>query len=176
MKILDQNDQEITDPDMEKGYLVEDVEYITHPAIEGREEQFHYEPCLWVIEDAQGNRREHHIEQGQPEFGENDTIFGVEEHKVIDVEGIKPVDEWVEAIEILRYVEYSESDITAMNLAAWKEELASFAYIGTMINMGLATEDQYATEMARAKELMGLIQGIESVPEPEPEPESTTEA
>ena len=44
MKIIDENGAAIENPDLTLGYLVDDTEPVEHPAVEGVEEQWHWEP------------------------------------------------------------------------------------------------------------------------------------
>lgn len=93
MKILDENGAVIENPDLTLGYLKDDTEEITHPAVEGVEELFHYET---VAEYPNG---------------------GKDVKKVIDVTGVAAQEEWVEQVPIQKYIRY-----TAEELAAQEEE------------------------------------------------------
>ena len=93
MKILDETGAVIENPDLTLGYLTDSTEKITHPAIEGVEELFHYE---MVAEYPNG---------------------GKDVRKVIDREGVPAQDAWTEQVPIQRYILY-----TAEELAAKEEE------------------------------------------------------
>lgn len=93
MKIIDETGAAIENPDLTLGHLVDDTEEIIHPAVEGVEEQWHWET---VAEYPSG---------------------GKDVKKIIDVPGVRAQDEWVEKAPILRYVRY-----TAEELAAQEEE------------------------------------------------------
>lgn len=157
MKILDQSNNVVIEPDLDKGYLIDDVEEINHPAIKGRKRESHYEPKMWVIMSREGEKRKHYREDGEPKFDEGESIFGIEEDEIIDVEEIEPVPAWVESVEIKRYIEYTEDDLHAMQVQGWKDEISAMSYITTAINLGVADADQYAGEIERAKELFALI-------------------
>ena len=43
MKILDETGTVMENPDLTLGYLTDDTEEVTHPAVEGVEEQWHWE-------------------------------------------------------------------------------------------------------------------------------------
>ena len=43
MKIIDENGAVVENPDLTRGYLTDDTEEVTHPAVEGVEEQWHWE-------------------------------------------------------------------------------------------------------------------------------------
>ncbi len=93
MKIIDETGAVIENPDLTLGYLIDDTEEVTHPAVEGVEEIFHY---VTVAEYPNG---------------------GKDVKKVIDVTGVAAQEEWVEQVPILKYIRY-----TAEELAAQEEE------------------------------------------------------
>ena len=93
MKIIDETGAVIESPDLTLGYLTDDAEEITHPAVEGVEELFHYET---VAEYPNG---------------------GKDVRKVIDRPGVQAQEEWVEKVPIRKYIRY-----TAEELAAQEEE------------------------------------------------------
>ena len=93
MKILDETGAVVENPDLTLGYLTDDTEEITHSAVEGVEEQWHYET---VAEYPSG---------------------GKDLRKVIDREGVPAQDAWTEQVPIQRYIRY-----TAEELAAQEEE------------------------------------------------------
>lgn len=93
MKILDETGAVIENPDLTLGYLVDDTEEIIHPAVEGVEEQWHWET---VAEYPNG---------------------GKDVQKIVDRPGVQAQEEWVEKVPIQRYVRY-----TAEELAAQEEE------------------------------------------------------
>ena len=93
MKIIDENGAVIETPDLTLGYLTDDTEEVTHPAVEGVEELFHYET---VAEYPNGGR---------------------DVQKVVDLSGVQAQEEWVEKVPIRKYIRY-----TAEELAAQEEE------------------------------------------------------
>ena len=93
MKIIDETGAVIENPDLTLGYLTDSTEEVTHPAVEGVEELFHYET---VAEYPNG---------------------GMDVRKVIDREGVPAQDAWTEQVPIQRYILY-----TAEELAAQEEE------------------------------------------------------
>ena len=93
MKILDESGTVIESPDLTLGYLTDSTEEITHPAVEGVEELFHYET---VAEYPNGGR---------------------DVRKIVDRQGVQAQEEWVEQVPILKYIRY-----TAEELAAQEEE------------------------------------------------------
>ena len=93
MKILDETGAVVENPDLTLGYLTDDTEEITHPAVEGVEEQWHWET---VTEYPNGGR---------------------DVQKIVDRPGIQAQEEWVEQVPIQKYVRY-----TAEELAAQEEE------------------------------------------------------
>ena len=93
MKIIDENGAAIENPDLTLGYLVDDTEPVEHPAVEGVEEQWHWET---VTEYPNG---------------------GMDVQRVVDVLGVQAQEAWVEKVPIQRYIRY-----TAEELAAQEEE------------------------------------------------------
>ena len=93
MKIIDENGAAIENPDLTLGYLVDDTEPVEHPAVEGVEEQWHWET---VTEYPNG---------------------GKDVQKIIDCPGVQAQEEWVEQVPIQKYIRY-----TAEELAAQEEE------------------------------------------------------
>ena len=93
MKIIDETGAVVENPDLTLGYLTADTEEITHPAVEGVEEQWHWET---VTEYPNG---------------------GKDVQRVVDVLGVQAQEEWVEKVPIQRYIRY-----TAEELAAQEEE------------------------------------------------------
>ena len=93
MKIIDENGAAIENPDLTLGYLVDDTEPVEHPAVEGVEEQWHWET---VTEYPNG---------------------GKDVQKVGDRPGVQAQEEWVEQVPIQKYIRY-----TAEELAAQEEE------------------------------------------------------
>lgn len=93
MKIIDETGAVVENPDLTLGYLTDDTEEITHPAVEGVEEQWHWET---VTEYPNG---------------------GKDVQKIIDRPGVTAQEEWVEHVPIQKYIRY-----TAEELAAQEEE------------------------------------------------------
>lgn len=93
MKIIDENGAAIETPDLTLGYLVGGTEPVEHPAVEGVEEQWHWET---VTEYPNG---------------------GKDVQKIVDRPGVQAQEEWVEQVPIQKYVRY-----TAEELAAQEEE------------------------------------------------------
>lgn len=93
MKILNETGAVVENPDLTLGYLTDDTEEVTHPAVEGVEEQWHWET---VTEYPNG---------------------GKDVQRVMDVPGVPAQEEWVEKVPIQKYIRY-----TAEELAAQEEE------------------------------------------------------
>lgn len=89
MKIIDENKNEITNPDLDLGYLVNDTEIIHHDAIEAVEEKSHYET---IAEYPNG---------------------GKDVQKIIDVEEVKAKDAWDEKVQIQKYILYTAEELKA---------------------------------------------------------------
>ena len=93
MKIIDETGTVVENPDLALGYLVGGTEPVEHPAVEGVEEQCHWET---VTEYPSGGR---------------------DVQKVVDRPGVQAQEEWVEQVPIQKYIRY-----TAEELAAQEEE------------------------------------------------------
>ena len=93
MKIIDENGAAIENPDLTLGYLTDDTEEVTHPAVEGVEEQWHWET---VTEYPNG---------------------GKDMQKIVDRPGVQAQAAWTEQVPIQKYIRY-----TAEELAAQEEE------------------------------------------------------
>ena len=93
MKILDETGAVVENPDLTLGYLTGSTEEIIHPAVEGVEDQWHWET---VTEYPNGGR---------------------DVQKIIDRPGVQAQEEWVEKVPIQKYIRY-----TAEELAAQEEE------------------------------------------------------
>ena len=91
MRILDENNVEITAPDLSLGRLVEEEVFVAHhPAVEEVPEQWHYE----TIAEYPGG--------------------GKDVARVVDVPGTEPREAWDEYETIRRYVLYTEAELAAM--------------------------------------------------------------
>ena len=98
MKILDETGAVIESPDLTLGYLTDDTEEITHPAVEGVEELFHYET---VAEYPNGGR---------------------DVQRVVDVPGVPARPAWTEQLPIKRYIRYTAEELAAQEEARKKQE------------------------------------------------------
>ena len=105
MKIIDATGIVLTtEPDMEAGHLVEDVEVIHHDAVEGTAPQWHRETAK--------------LPDGSPAIYYRDgKEIGRDMVKVIDVPGVDPQPAWDEEVPVMRYIRY-----TAEELAQRKEQ------------------------------------------------------
>ena len=93
MNIIDEHGTIIENPDLTLGYLVGSTEEVTHPAVEGVEEQWHWET---VTEYPNGGR---------------------DVQKVVDRPGVKAQEEWVEQVPIQKYVRYTAEELAAQEQA-----------------------------------------------------------
>lgn len=92
MRIFDVNNNELTNPDLFRGYLREDKIFIKrHEAIAPTEEQWHYE----VVREYPNG--------------------GKDIKKVIDVFGVEAQEAWDEYEDIQRYIEYTEDELANMD-------------------------------------------------------------
>ena len=98
MKILDETGAVVENPDLTLGYLTGSTEEITHPAVEGVEEQWHYET---VAEYPNGGR---------------------DVQRVVDVPGVPAKPAWTEQLPIKRYIRYTAEELAAQEEARKKAE------------------------------------------------------
>ena len=98
MKILDETGTVMENPDLTLGYLTADTEEVTHPAVEGVEEQWHWET---VTEYPNG---------------------GKDVQKIIDVPGVPAQAAWTEQVPVQRYIRYTAEELAAQEEARKKQE------------------------------------------------------
>lgn len=98
MKIIDETGAVVENPDLTLGYLTDDTEEIIHPAVEGVEEQWHWET---VAEYPNGGR---------------------DVQKIIDCPGVQAQEEWVEQVPIQKYIRYTTEELAAQEEARKKAE------------------------------------------------------
>lgn len=102
MRILDENNVEITVPDLTLGHLVEEEVFVAHhPAVEEVPEQWHYE----MVREYPGGGR--------------DVV------KVVDVPWVEAKAAWDEYETIKRYVPYTEEELAALEEARNRPTLES---------------------------------------------------
>ena len=87
MDIYDINDNLIENPDLEKGRLENQKKTIHHEAIQGVEEQYHYETLKTYANGGKSVK------------------------KIIDVEGVKAKDAYDEEVDIQRYIPFTEEEL-----------------------------------------------------------------
>lgn len=99
MKIIDETGIVlITEPDLEAGYLVEDVEVIHHDAVEGTAPQWHRETAK--------------LPDGSLAIYYRDgKEIGRDMVKVIDVPGVDPQPAWDEEVPLMRYIRYTAEEL-----------------------------------------------------------------
>ena len=98
MKILDETGAVVENPDLTLGYLTADTEEITHPAVDGVDEQWHWET---VTEYPSGGR---------------------DVQRVVDVPGVPARPAWTEQLPIKRYIRYTAEELAAQEEARKKQE------------------------------------------------------
>lgn len=98
MKIIDENGAAIETPDLTLGYLVGGTEPVEHPAVEGVEEEWHWET---VTEYPNG---------------------GKDVQKIVDRPGVQAQEEWVEQVPIQKYIRYTAEELAAQEEARKKQE------------------------------------------------------
>ena len=98
MKIIDETGAVMENPDLTLGYLTGSTEEVTHPAVEGVEEQWHWET---VTEYPNG---------------------GKDVQRVVDVPGVPARPAWTEQLPIKRYIRYTAEELAAQEEARKKQE------------------------------------------------------
>lgn len=126
MRILDENDKEITEDDVDtsKGWLKQDKLFkLHHDEVEAKEEKKHYEVKTFYFDDGtsldvDGNDDQHvqviddqtgifsYVDQG-----EEKTLRGIDIKSVIDQEKTEHKDAYDEYEDIQRYVLYTEDEL-----------------------------------------------------------------
>lgn len=99
MKIIDETGIVLTtEPDLEAGYLVEDVEVTHHDAVEGTAPQWHRETAK--------------LPDGSLAIYYRDGVeIGRDMVKVIDVPGVDPQPAWDEEVPVMRYIRYTAEEL-----------------------------------------------------------------
>ena len=99
MKIIDETGIVLTtEPDLEAGYLVEDVQIIHHDAVEGTAPQWHRETAK--------------LPDGSLAIYYRDGVeIGRDMVKVIDVPGVDPQPAWDEEVPVMRYIRYTAEEL-----------------------------------------------------------------
>ena len=99
MKIIDESGTRLTtEPDLQVGYLVDDVEVIHHDAVEGTAPQWHRETAK--------------LPDGSLAIYYRDgKEIGRDMVKVIDVPGVDPQPAWDEEVPVMRYIRYTTEEL-----------------------------------------------------------------
>ena len=99
MKIIDETGSVLTtEPDLQVGYLVDDVEVVHHDAVEGTAPQWHRETAK--------------LPDGSPAIYYRDgKEIGRDMVKVIDVPGVEPKPAWDEEVPVMRYIRYTAEEL-----------------------------------------------------------------
>lgn len=98
MKILDETGAVVENPDLTLGYLTTSTEEVPPPAVEGVEEQWHWET---LTEYPNG---------------------GKDVQKIVDRPGVQAQEEWVEQVPIQRYIRYTAEELAAREKERKKAE------------------------------------------------------
>ena len=98
MKIIDETGAVVENPDLTLGYLVGGTEPVEHPAVEGVEEEWHWET---VTEYPNG---------------------GKDVQKVVDRPGVEAKEAWTEQVPIQKYIRYTAEELAAQEEARKKQE------------------------------------------------------
>lgn len=151
MKIIDETGAVLTtEPDLEAGYLVEDVEVIHHDAVEGAAPQWHRETAK--------------LPDGTPAIYYRDGVeIGRDTVKVIDVPGVDPQPAWDEEVPVMRYIRYTAEELAAQEKArkeAQQRQEALDKLPETLAALQAAQADADALNVDQAYRLTLLELGI----------------
>lgn len=99
MKIIDETGSVLTtEPDLQVGYLVDDVEVVHHDAVEGTAPQWHRETAK--------------LPDGSLAIYYRDgKEIGRDMVKVIDVPGVDHQPAWDEEVPVMRYIRYTAEEL-----------------------------------------------------------------
>ena len=125
MKTIDESGTMLTtEPDLEAGYLVEDVEVVHHDAVEGTAPQWHRETAK--------------LPDGSLAIYYRDgKEIGRDMVKIIDVPGVDPQPAWDEEVPVMRYIRYTAEELAAQAEAKKKAiDKLRKKDISTMIRRG----------------------------------------
>lgn len=105
MKIIDETGIVLTtEPDLQVGYLVDDVEVVHHDAVEGTAPQWHRETAK--------------LPDGSLAIYYRDgKEIGRDMVKVIDVPGVDPQTAWDEEVPVMRYIRYTTKELAEQEKA-----------------------------------------------------------
>lgn len=151
MKIIDETGIVLTtEPDLEAGYLVEDVEVIHHDAVEGTAPQWHRETAK--------------LPDGSLAIYYRDgKEIGRDMVKVIDVPGVDPQPAWDEEVPVMRYIRYPAEELAQRKEqaeAARKRQEALDKLPETLEALTAAQADADALNVDQAYRLTLLELGI----------------
>ena len=131
----------VEDCDTNKGYFKEDTLTINHPAIEGVEEEGHYETIA------------------EYDNGGKDVIW------VVDKPGIQASEEYDETVTVRVFIEYSEEELTERNrqqeLTKWKDMLEATDYKAIKYAEGWYTEEEYLPIKLEREKMREKIRELE---------------
>ena len=141
MRIIDANETTLTDPDMTLGYTVADRVFVAHhDAVEAVDEVSHTEV---IAEYPNG---------------------GKDVRRVIDTPAVPAQEAWDEYEDVLRYIPYTEAELLLKEIENIKEQIRSYYWVATEMQMGLGTSDDYQKEISEARELrMKLLEKSEEL-------------
>lgn len=151
MKIIDETGIVLTtEPDLEAGYLVEDVEVVHHDAVEGTAPQWHRETAK--------------LPDGSLAIYYRDgKEIGRDMVKVIDVPGVDPQPAWDEEVPVMRYIRYTVEELAQRKEqaeAARKRQEALDKLPETLEALTAAQADADALNIDQAYRLTLLELGI----------------
>jgi hypothetical protein len=139
-ELVDENDNPVENPDLELGWLKNETKTVHHDAIEGVEEQFHYET---IAEYPNG---------------------GKDVKKVIDVPGVEAKDAWDEEVPFQRYILYTNEELAqrkAEQEAARKKQEVLDKLPETLAALTTALNDADALNVDQEYRLTLLELGID---------------
>ncbi len=151
MKIIDETGIVLTtEPDLQVGYLVDDVEVVHHDAVEGTAPQWHRETAK--------------LPDGSLAIYYRDgKEIGRDMVKVIDVPGVDPQPAWDEEVPVMRYIRYTAEELAQREKArkeAQQRQEALDKLPETLAALQAAQADADALNVDQAYRLTLLELGI----------------
>lgn len=151
MKTIDESGTMLTtEPDLQVGYLVDDVEVVHHDAVEGTAPQWHRETAK--------------LPDGSLAIYYRDgKEIGRDMVKVIDVPGVDPQPAWDEEVPVMRYIRYTAEELAqrkAQEETAQQRQEALDKLPETLATLQAAQADADALNVDQAYRLTLLELGI----------------
>lgn len=138
MRILNESNVEVTNPDLSKGYLKPDKVFVKH-----------HEATLYSPE------------KGHYEVTKEYPNGGRDIEWMIDQAEVLAHDAYDEYEEIQRYVLYTNKELSQFKINELKQKLSETDYIAAKIAEGVATKEEYKEQLEKRQEWRNQINSIQ---------------